>query len=433
MSATAAMLTPVPVQDSAVRIALDFISLALLMTGAFCCPMSWYVAQGYLSVSDACFLLALASQTPWALQRLAQTGGVPWLIVLAGVLFGLSGMIVYALDEPYAEPVNAAKLAFSLTLFPLLLVVTVSERPWLLDAVLAAWVAGAAFSALVAIASRNQIALFGLMDEVAAAGYRARGLTYHANVLGYSCALAAPTAIYLAKRYAHWSARLTTVTALGILLAGLYLCGSRSAVFALALGLLVPGIGQIKLRHLPIHLTALLGLLSATVIGFMIAGELDLRITEGLRESVIGRILGLSESAGRANTERRLYIDMAWAAFQEHPFFGNGYGWLRGAHIHVLSVLHCGGLLGLAALMSWMAGVLAACVSVRNGAQGLVSAQDYGLWLLAIAGIIIWFVSGVLQPLLSDRNGYILIGVLLVLDARRRSRRYFPNAAAAGA
>lgn len=423
MSARAfAGVQPTPPESLSRRI-VESLTAVLMVVGAFCCPMTWSLAKGLLSVGDACFVLALVIQGPWMLQNLARLGGVPWLIAASGALFGLSGMTAFALGEQYAEPVNAAKLAFSMTVFPLLLVVTTGNRPALLDAVLTGWVAGATLSALVAIASRHQISLLGLFDSFAAEGNRARGLTYHSNILGYTSALAALAALYLGSRFRGVAARAAAGAAFSVLLVALYYSGSRAAVFSLALGLLFAALPRARMDRLALYGVLALGVLSIAAFALLIGHEMDLRVTEDLRESAIGRVLGLSETARLANEERRLFIELVWDAFFEHPLFGSGYGWLRGAHVHVLSVLHSGGLLGLLALLIWMVGVATAALTVHRDRTSL-AVQDRALWPLAIGGVTIWFVDGALQPVLPDRNGYILVGVLFVLNARLLARRW---------
>lgn len=401
------------------QIGLDQLTLGLLMAGAFCCPIRWTVLAGYLSLSDAFFLAALASHARSALRNIGELGGVPWPLLASGALFALSGMISYAIGEAHAEPLNAAKLIFSLTLFPLLLVLTVGTDLKRLDKVLMAWVAGGVLSAGVALASRYGISLLGYYDEFSAGGGRASGLTYHPNALGYTSALIAPVAAYLSVRFSHWGMRTLALGALAVLLSGVHLSGSRASVWALALGALYPVLRLLRGNRGMLLLTALLGAAALAALALAVSVEFDVQLPENFRESALGRALGLSTSAYGSNVERQSYIDFSWAAFQESPFFGAGYGWLRGAHVHLLAILHAGGLLGFSAFLLWILAVLSACWRVA-GAQRKLGATFSGLWPVVVAGLVIWFVNGGLQPVLPDRNGYILIGVLFALDAHLR-------------
>lgn len=410
-------------QPTAGRAWTDTVTLVLAMAGAFCCPMSWSVFAGYLSISDAFFLAALASQARSGLRTLGELGGVPWLLIICGVLFAFSGLISFASDDAHAEPINAAKLIFSMTVFPVLLLLTVGTDLRRLDALLLAWVCGGALSAAVAIASRNGISLLGLYDTTSAIGGRAVGLAYHANVLGYTCALTAPVALYLTLRYTRWIAKAIMLTALLALLYGLYLCGSRASVLALALGGLYPVLSALFGRRLPLVLTAMLGIASAAALTYAALGEFDTLVSDDFRESALGRTLGLSTSAAGSNHERMVYIDYVWAAFLERPLLGDGYGWLRGAHVHVLAILHSGGMLGFSAFLCWVVAILLACQRVV-AALGQASVAAYRpLWLVIVTGLLIWLINGGLQPVLPDRNGYILVAALFSLDAHLRRVR----------
>jgi O-antigen ligase len=403
------------------QLAFDRLSLGLIIAGAFCCPINWAIDfVEPLPVTDIFFLVAMLIQAPWALQGVVRLGGVPLLPVCGGLLFALSGMILLALAEPNAQPVAAAKLVFSLTLLPLLLVLVVRDDFRRLDAILAAWLAGAALTGSVALLSRYNIPVFGFLDTVGAAGGRAFGLSYHPNELGYTGALTAPVAVYLFLRFRNGGLRVLTLMALVAVLAGIHLSGSRSSLWALVLGAMVPAVGLLQLRRAPSYLTLVLALLAGAALALAVASEFDLIDRTRIQESAIGRVLGLSSSAAGSDAGRVEFAKYGWNEFLKNPYFGNGYGWLRVAHVHVIAVLQSGGLLGITAFLTWLAGILIACWRVAIGIR-LVSPEAHRLLLpTAVAGLVVWFANGALQPILTDRNGYILVGALLALDGHVR-------------
>lgn len=408
--------------DSAATLWTQGFTLIMAMAGAFCCPMAWSVFAGYLSISDAFFLAALAGHARFDGRILGDVSGLPWLLASA-LLFACSGLIVWATGDMHAEPINAAKLIFSMTVFPLLLVLTVGTDLRRLNWVLLAWMAGGAFSAGVAVASRSGISLLGFHDPTAASGGRALGLAYHPNVLGYTCALIAPVALYMAIHHRRWMMKWIALVALATLIYGLHLSGSRASVLALGLGAAYPVLSSLLGRQSPLILTATFGLAGALALMYAILGEFDTVMSDAFRESAIGRALGLSSTVAGSNYERRLYMEFAWEQFQENPIFGAGYGWLRGAHVHVLAILHSGGLLGFSAFLCWGMAVLLTCrrIAVGLGAAAAVSGRE--LWPVIVAGLLIWVINGALQPVLPDRNGYILIAALFTLEAHARRGR----------
>lgn len=386
---------------------------------------TWNLLKGYLSYSDFFFLAALLLHAPRALRQWRQLGGAPVLLVVSGVLLTLSDMITYAIGAPQSEPINAAKLVFSLCVFPLLIVLVTAAGRRQIDLLLAAWLAGAVLSASVAFTSIRGIEIPGMYDAVAAAGGRASGLSYHPNGLGYTCALLIPVVGYLWGRTRRRLERLLLAAALLMLLYGLHTTGSRASLLALLSGLLLPVAGLLRRQIWPMLATALVGLIAAGLLAFTLILELNLEgILDELRESAIGRALGLSLSSWHSNVARSTYIDFSWAQFLETPLFGAGYGWLRGAHIHALAILHSGGLFGLTAVLLWLLSLFNAShrISLVRRRAGLAGYS--ALHVTAIAGVIVWFVNGALQPLLPDRNGYILIGVLFALDALARRRLF---------
>src|SRR6202008_2681709 len=109
------------------------------------------------------------------------------------------------------------------------------------------------------------------------------------------------------------------------------------------------------------YLVMVLGLAARAALALSIVAELDLPIPPGLQESAIGRVLGLSDTSEGSDVGRIEFAKYSWAQFLESPYFGNGYGWLRTAHVSVLAVLQSGGLLGFAAYLTWLSGILMAC------------------------------------------------------------------------
>jgi len=387
--------------------------MALLLAGAFCAPITtWNLGGGLLLISDALFIAALVSHAFAATKQLNAMGGVPVLLVVSGAMLAMSGMITYSIGEPYSAPLNAIKMVFSLCVFPMLIASIAYTGPEQTHRLLAAWITGATFSALVAVASRHGISILGFFDAAAASGWRARGLTYHSTVLGYTSALLIPVAVYMLRAASGAMMRLLFVGALAILLYALHLSGSRAALISLLLGIAYPILRGMRLQTWFYVCFGILGIATLALLTVTLLTEL-----------AVGRLLGLSSSAFNSNTERMIYIRYSWDQFLKYPIFGTGYELLRIAHMHVLGILHCGGIFGLFTFLLWLACVIAAHFRVTTATpQPQIAAWYRGLSRVVTAGLVIWFISGALHPLLMDRNGYVLIGVLFALDSHARRR-----------
>lgn len=401
------------------------VTTTLFVTGVFCAPLtSWSLFNGLLLMSDALFLAALGTHATTGIKRLSTDGGVSILLIVSGMLLALSGLIVFALGTPNAEPVNAAKIVFSLCVFPVLIMSIVGTDRAQIHRMLAAWVAGGCLSALVAVASRHGISLLGFRDAAAAAGHRAEGLTYHSNLLGYSSALLIPVSIYLFRVTQRRMFQVLLIGAIAVLLYALQLTGSRSSVVSMLLGLAYPLLRGLRLHTWLYLVLGMVGMLALALLAATLVLELDLhQITERFEESAVGRLLGLSSSGYRSNSERLLYLQASWDHFVEAPLFGAGYGWLRLAHMHVLGILQCGGIFAFFAFLLWLIAIGAASFRVTRYMQVARSLPwPPALRSLVTSGLIIWFVSGALQPLILDRNGYLLVGLLFAMDAHARKR-----------
>lgn len=395
------------------------LAFALIVAGAFCSPINWSVF-GRLPLADFFFILAFLLQAPFMVQGLARAYALPLLPLTGCMLFVVNSIINVAMASPYAAPLFVAKLLYSFYLFPLLLAYTLFWNLRKVDIMLAAWLAGAALTAFVALASSYHIPVFGYIDPYAASGVRARGLSYHANALGYTSALTAPVAIYLLACYRHILIRLFAFVALALVLYGIQASGSRSSLLGLVAGVLVLVLvpGFLRGNRLWLYLMVFLGLAATLLLGYAVARGLGLPIADSIASSAVGRLLGLSHGA-IASTNLRIQIALrSWADFVANPLFGIGYGAIRIAQSNVLSILQSGGLLGLTAFLTWLSGLFAAGIRVKVGLYHAVSAHYRLLWSVVVAGLVIWFVNTAFQPLLNDRNGYILVGVLFALNAR---------------
>lgn len=401
----------------------ELLATALLFAGAFCCPSTWYVVPGLLSTSDVFFFAAFLFAAPSMLQNLLRPGALPWLMVCAAGLFVASGVITYGLYGSDAEPMTAVKTLFSMTIFPVLLSLCIGNDRRRLEVVLVGWLAGGVLSASVAFASQYGISLFGFFDERSSLGHRARGLTYHPNYLGYACVLLAPVAIYLFLSWKRNWAKGLSLAALGVLLTALYLSGSRASLLALASGLLLPPLMFMSIRRSPVVFTVLLGAAAATLIALTAVSEIGGELSQNFRESAIGRIFGLAQSAAASNHERMIYLQYSWDIFVDNPIFGAGYGEIRVAHMHVMGILQCGGFLGLLAFLSWFLYISTATWRLARATNSLRHEGSDLLRLPVISGVIVWLVAGALMPALTDRNGYILIAVLIALDVHLRRPR----------
>jgi O-antigen ligase len=350
-------------------------------------------------------LVLLAVATVQALSRREVAGEA--IVVMA--LLGLPLLAAYLLSaEPAGVPFDRLR---DLT-FIFLIALTLRGAPGVERAVTMLTVAGmflglgAVYSVLV-----HPTALFPLqVGDLGIEAPRAAGPFQEANFFALSMAALVPFALYLVARGGVW--RVLGYAAALCMLAGILATGSRGGLIASIVGVIVFALWA-RQRHV------LWGSLAVCLAAALVL----LPLFSSQAESSTKRSVG-----GRA-TENRI----ALAMFADRPLTGVGPGEyqalyqkysrrigndprpVRASHSLVLEVAAEQGVVGLAGLLG-VALALIAAVRRRGAHRSLLGRA-------VLSSLAIYLVGSLFLHGSQLRLPYILIGLLLALDASRRPLR----------
>lgn len=385
----------------------------LLAVGFFLCPAStWLLIPGVLSWSDA-FLLAavLVYFSGTALQHKGLQIPICILLTVSLLLIACLGSYVNYSED--INPINCLKFVASLFLIPICVMWCTKGHRDLIDRALWFWLAGTCFSALVAVLSKYGFPVFGLQDKSTVFAGRPSGLTYHANVLSYTCALLIPVAIYLAITRKAAVPRYICIAAIALLIDGVLVSGSRAALIAVMASGLVWLPNFLKTR---VHRSELI-ILGTGMLAIFCTVLFILFSDDPFQDSTnaLSRLFGGFNESQQSNDARTKAAHVAYLGFSEAPLFGQGFEHLRRSHNGVLAILHSSGIVGLAGMLIWWGGISFYWWQLRGQAMRRGYTADIMLCKMFLAVALVEIVNGAFEPLLTDRNGYISIGLMLGL------------------
>ena len=385
----------------------------LLAIGFFLCPAStWLLIPGVLSWSDV-FLLAAVLVYFFGTALLHKGLQVPISILLAISLIFIACLGSYVSYTQQINPINCLKFVASLFLIPVSVMWCTRGHRDLIDRALWFWLAGTCFSALVAVLSKYGVPVSGLQDKTLVYAGRPSGLTYHPNVLSYTCALLIPVAIYLAATRKTIVARGICIAAVALLVDGIFVSGSRATVIAVMVSGLawVPNPFKPKVHRSELFILSTGALLIVGTIFFILLSDNPFQDST----NVLSRLFGGVNEAEQSNDERTKAAHIAYAGFSASPIFGQGFEHLRRSHNGTLAVLHSSGIIGLAGILIWWGGMSFYWWQLREQAMRCGQTQEIMLCKMFLAIALVEIVNGAFEPLLTDRNGYISIGLMLGL------------------
>lgn len=402
------------------------ITVEWLLAGAcFLCPATtWLLIPGTLSWSDG-FVVAAAiiyfSSTALRSGRLELP--IFFLASVALVLIASLGSYANYLDP--LNPINCLKFLVSLFVIPVVFMWGTTGNKEAVDKMLWFWLAGACLSALVAVLSKYGISVFGLKDQSAIFGQRASGLTYHPNSLAYTCALLIPIATYLTVTTRASLLRWICVAAIGLLVKAIIASGSRSAILAVVVAGLawLPSPFKNKVRRTELLILAGGVLSLAALVIFLMLSDKPFDDAS----NALGRLLGNIGRAQQSNDEREIAAQIAYNGFEAAPIFGQGFQYIRVAHNNALQILHSSGLLGFTGAILWWGGVAGTWWRLRSGIRMRGTQHDVFLLRALFSTALVMLVNGAFQPLLTDRNGYISIGLMLGLCLSPKYKQIHPG------
>ena len=396
--------------DRAPRLALASYLLAI---GFFLCPAStWLLIPGVLSWSDA-FLLAAVSVYFSGTTLLHKGLPIPISILLAISLLLIACLGSYVSYTQQINPINCLKFVASLFLIPVSVMWCTRGHRDLIDRALWFWLAGTCLSALIAVLSKYGVPISVLQDKSMVFGGRPSGLTYHPNVLSYTCALLIPVAIYFAATRKTTMVRYICIAAVILLVDGIFVSGSRATVIAAMVSGLawLPNLLKPKVYRSELFIIGVGALLIAGMIFFILLSDNPFQDST----NVLSRLFGSLNDTQQSNDERTKVAHIAYAGFSASPIFGQGFEHLRRSHNGTLAVLHSSGLIGFVGILIWWGGMSFYWWQLRGQAMRRSQTQEVMLCKMFLAIALVEIVNGAFEPLLTDRNGYISIGLMLGL------------------
>jgi O-antigen ligase len=264
-----------------------------------------------------------------------------------------------------------------------------------------AFTAGVCVSATVAILDVVGLTSFGQSLGTAGVTARQAGLSTHSNMLGFSCVIAIPFAVYFLTAKRH---RWLSGIALVLLLGGVLLSGSRAAQAGSALVLLMALLVAPNKKAAVRDASIVLGI--AAVLG----GAL-VQIKSGNIFDNLLRFGSSSTTAAGADEERTMLFNQAVKDFWDFPVAGVGMKSIVNAHNIYLQLLSAGGLvLTVAVLAYWICVLHAGYVSAKSG--NLLARY------LSVS-VIAWLTLGLVSTQITDRFLYYSIGCIAALSVYR--------------
>ncbi len=370
--------------------------VVLLLWGgvAFTAPFNGVRVSSILAVSDVLLVLALAASLPDVV-RSPRRGVVPPLLAVAlGIVVGAGLVGTFFAQDVAASLSTLAKIVLAAAGSVMALALwdpgagRLRQFAWL-------WFAGATTSAVV-----------GLVTPPPVVG-RAIGLTNHPNHFGLVCLLAVGLGIGLAFSSSGWP-RLAAWAASGLLVVGVGVSGSRSALVGLAVTIVAAAL-----------LTSRVRLLVATGVAMVVAAMALVAGVVHLPDANALSRLGSGDAASDAG--RRQNLRTALDTLDRHPFTGEGFEFAQAAHSIYLQALVVGGPVALAGFL-WLCWTIG-----RVGVRG-ARARDGGADGLIVAGLTAGFAgyltSGTFDNILWDRYLWTYLGLLIVLAGTMRLDRH---------
>lgn len=369
-----------------------------------------------LTLSDLLFLgaLGLTVLTLVALRRPAPVFLGP-VMLLGVVLFAVGGLVSSFDAESALESGTVVARVVYLTVVWFWLGGILLDRPRHLQVALALWVASAALGGAGAIVQT----IWGDVIPAGVVHYgRVSGFTYQVNDLGGLCGVAAVPAAMLVTAARGLAARLASLAALFLIVAGLLLSNSVTAMLAAVVaGVVWIAIARPDLRLL-VPVAAAVLLLSAFAAG-----------NNRYWESPLDRLQTSSSRSGSSESTLFTRVDSyeaAWQTIQDSPLVGVGLGREApntatgsGVHNMFLATWFQAGLIGLLGLVLV---VVAAVTMGWRAVTGAVDGNEQRTAAALFAAMIAFLVFGQGQEVLFQRYGWIPVALIAALRVQQHAR-----------
>jgi O-antigen ligase len=304
---------------------------------------------------------------------------------------------------PRSDLATLVKFEAALVLIPMLIasVATTAAR---IERLIDLFAVSATVNATVGIVD---LAGFHIAPQPGGTG-RDSGLTIHPNYLALTCTVGIPLALLWVSRGGRW--RVAGLVATALLLGGEYVSGSRAGAVSALLAIIVTVAAIPSLRGalgfvLPAVGLALVPLLVLTRFG----------------HQVLAQVRFHSDTTSGSNSARSDLADLAFRQITARPIQGVGFGVIEDAHSIYLQILAAGGVIGMAAFLTFLGGLWSAVrVAFRGPLRDAAAASG--------TSVLVWLTNGIFDAQLADKYLYVVPGLLLAMScvasapARARER-----------
>jgi O-antigen ligase len=228
---------------------------------------------------------------------------------------------------------------------------------------------------------------------------RSLGLTIHPNYLALTCVIALPMAMLWFGR----SRRYTVAAVIGVtsLLGGVYASGSRAGFVAAGIALVVTVCFVPRLRRSLPYVLPTVGAVLVLVLLFTHTGHkllVQLRLAGG----------SSTTATSGSNYQRSILASTAWSTFKVRPVSGIGWSVVTGAHDIYLELLESGGVIAMAAFLTFIGGIVA---SIRNSLAGPLRDEA----IVCGMAILAWLANGVFDNQVADKYLYFVPGMVVAI------------------
>jgi O-antigen ligase len=256
-----------------------------------------------------------------------------------------------------------------------------------------------AFFALVGYLHVFQTSAYLIGPQAAATG-RQFGLTNHPNHLATVLVMSIPVVLSWWRRGGRWQR--ASAASIVLVLIALVASGSRGGLAAGALIITIAVLSQREVRR------AILPFVVPAVLIVAALAVADLNAMKDLLHHT--RFFGGSGSG--SDTQRLQVARQAILDIKHRPLLGIGFDVADQGHSIYLQAIASGGVLTLAALVTYVAGVLA---------YTKFRLMDYwhGIVLAVAVSLMAWLVLGAIENDFADRYPYVPIAMLLAIAAVR--------------
>jgi hypothetical protein len=312
-----------------------------------------------------------------------------------------SEIIVRYTEPPYA-PNNFPKAILwlvALIAVPLVVIGCSTFNPRTPQLVMASFTAGVTISAAVGLSDLlgfTHIAFsLGVGNDVAA---RQSGLTVHSVMLGLTCVLAVPFALYFMFRMRHrWIPAISFL----LLFGGVLASGSRGCQAAAVAVCLV------SLLVAPNKKGGGFKFALVTIVGSGVALLVFAQIFVGDVLDQLFRFGDSSANTGESDQTRTRLAEQALEDFQNHSVAGLGLKAIVNAHSLPLQLLQSGGLILFFSVVTYWI-----CVLVT---AWRLSTRGHSLARFLFVSILAWLMLGLIENQLTDRLLYSSVGCVAAL------------------